>query len=102
MEGSRIKFFTQDEYHRLNGELDFQLAQYGTLLTFGHDNQSTIAIVRNDIGQVFYIHPEWMSFVDIPREFITSKINEVIDENVAPTLQLDAKAQINAILKKYL
>jgi hypothetical protein len=108
MEGRKIKFFNQDDYHHHGGGvLDFDLhGQNGVFLSFGTDSNSegpvTIAIVHDDNGVVYYIHPEWMKFIDSNKEYISLKINEIIDEYVPKALLIDAKAEVNTILKRYL
>lgn len=108
MEGRKIKFFNQEDYHNHGGDvLDFDLdGQNGTFLTFGTTSNSegliTIAIVHDDNGVVYSIHPEWMKFVNTDREYISLKVNELLDDYVPKSLLIDAKAEINAILKRYL
>jgi len=102
----KVRFYTQEDYHNSEGVIDFTRGQDGTFLQWGTQTngvgEDTIAVVKDSLGHVHLIHPEWLSFVGSQNDLIESLLEEIVDEYIPSALHVDARAQIKAILKRHL
>jgi hypothetical protein len=94
----KVKFFTQDDYHRHEGLVDFNIAQSGYLLHWGSYNSDTVAFVRDYEGKVYMIAPEWIKYEEDPIGILYSRLSDLFGR-VAPVEMIE---EMKAILNKYL
>lgn len=94
----KVKFFNQEDYHRKDGYLDFNVAQSGYFLHWGIIDNNSVAIVRTLDGNVCIVYPEWIRFEEDPIEFLLARITDVVNKYL-PEDKLD---EIKAVVTKYL
>jgi len=94
----KVRFFTQEDYHRHEGQLDFNVAQSGYFLHWGLQSDSTTGIVRALDGRVYIIYPEWIKFEEDPIGVLLSRLIDITHKYL-PEDKLD---EMKAIVTKYL
>jgi hypothetical protein len=94
----KVKFFTQEDYHRHESHLDFNVAQSGYFLHWGLENNVTTAIVRALDGRVYIVYPEWVKFEEDPIGVLLSRLVDLTQKYLSEE-KLD---EMKAIVTKYL
>lgn len=94
----KIKFFTQEDYHRHQSQLDFNVAQSGYFLHWGTENSVTTGIVRALDGRVYIVYPEWIKFEEDPVGILLSRLIDLTQKYLSEE-KID---EMKAIVTKYL
>lgn len=94
----KIKFLTQEDYHRKDGYLDFDIAQSGYLLHWGTHDGDTVVFVRDLYGSVHMVAPEWIRFEEQIESVLISRLTDLFSRFASE----DTIEEMKAIINKYI